>query len=62
MSEMFTWRQLNDKLRKTKSEAEVLKMFNAEKENGNRPRWRQRIWARLARLRRRREQRELAQL
>jgi hypothetical protein len=56
---LYTWKQLNDKLRSTRSEQEVERMISEEQKNGKRSRWIHRMYARYGVLRKRRERKEL---
>lgn len=55
----MNWTELNDKLRKTQTEAEAQALFEAERRGLKRRRWLKRIHSRYARLRSRRERKEL---
>ncbi len=56
----YTWMQLNRVLANTSSEKVVLRIFEQQKSAGASERWLGRIWSRYARLRARRERRELS--
>ena len=60
MERIVTWKQLNDILRGTKKEDEVLAILKAEQANEKRPRFIKRIWSRYSVLRKKREKKELA--
>lgn len=53
---IYTWRQLNDILRRMKREEDVLALYERAKRLAS-PRWRQRIWHRYCKLRNNRERR-----
>ncbi len=55
----YTWTQLNRVLLSTPSEKVVLRIFEQQKKAGASERWLGRIWSRYARLRARRERKEL---
>lgn len=55
----YTWLELNRVLRNTSNEKVVLRMFEQQKRIGASERWLSRIWSRYARLRARRERREM---
>lgn len=55
----LTWLQLNQRLRKTKREAEVLQLLEEEKASHGRKAWLARIWSRYVRLRNQRERKAL---
>lgn len=57
---IYTWTELNTKLRGMKREAEVVKLLNEQITLCARPRWIRRIHERLRRLRVAREMREVA--
>lgn len=57
---LFTWHELNKKLRTLKTEAAVKELIEAEeKQQMPRPRWLKRMWARFRQLRYQREKKEL---
>ena len=58
---IFTWRQLNTRLRELTSEKAVLELLEQQKRAGASTRWTHRIYARFSLLRRRRERRQIAQ-
>ena len=55
----YTWEQLNRLLRCVSSEKVALRIFRQQKAAGASERWLKRIWSRYARLRSKRERREL---
>jgi len=57
--EVYTWLRLNRTLRGMSNERVVLRLFEQQKKAGASERWLGRIWSRYARLRARRERREL---
>lgn len=56
---MNAWTQLNDLLRKARTEEEVLRMYEEEKKGAARPNYLVRIWSRYNLLRNRRERKEI---
>jgi hypothetical protein len=51
----MTWRDLNDRLRKTKDVKGVLQLYKAERKRKRRKRWLTRIYCRYSYLRRKKE-------
>jgi hypothetical protein len=61
--QQLTWIELNDQLRTLRTEAQVLELWQQEREARRpRKRWLARIWGRYKVLRNKREQRELGRL
>jgi hypothetical protein len=58
-TKIYTWAELNKKLRKVTSEFEVQHMITEEQANGGRTRWIHRMYARYGVLRKKRERREM---
>ena len=56
----MTWRELNDRLRKTKDVSVVLKFYKAERKGEGRKRWLIRIYCRYSYLRRKKELKAVA--
>lgn len=59
---MNTWTQLNDMLRKTRTEEDALKLYETEKAGAARPTHLVRIWSRYNLLRNRRERKQIGKL
>lgn len=56
---IYTWAELNNVLRKVKTEREAQVLLHAEQTNGGRPRWVKRIYSRYRVLRTKRERKEM---
>jgi hypothetical protein len=56
----MTWRELNDRLGKTKDGKLVLKFYEAERKGSRRKRWLSRMYHRYSYLRRKKEMKAVA--